>query len=152
MPTSVFAEPNPSANVQNGEIWRYNDTAGKPVVDPDFDIALDAGDVRMSQQVIADNGNGSFDVELKVQYGSNIKVVSEAAVVFVLDESGSVGTANWNQMRIACVQMVNSFSTDADIYFGIVKFGSNATISSSLTNNRDTINNTLNLDYQLILT
>ena len=140
---NAFAGTNPSANVQNGDIWRYGNTPEVSQVDTGFDTALGAGDVRLSQQVIADHGDGLFDVELKVQGGSSVKVVPEEAVVFLLDESGSVGTANWQYMRNACVSMMDSFNSEINAYFGIVKFGTNAVQSLALTNNRATVKNSL---------
>jgi len=144
----ALAGTNPSANVQNGDIWRYGATIGSHTVDDDFDTALGAGDVRLSQQVIADNDNGSFDVELKVQGGAGIKAVPEEAVVFLLDESGSIGTAQWTQLRTACVAMLDSMRSDVNAYFGIVKFGTTASTSLNLTNNRALVRSTLsNLSY-----
>jgi len=141
---NALAGTNPSANVQNGDIWRYGTTAGVYTVDDDFNTALWVGDVRLSQQVIADNGNGNFDVELKIQGGTGIKAVYEEAVVYLLDESGSVGSTQWGQMRTACIALLDSMRSDVNAYFGIVKFGSTATTSLNLTNNRTTVRNTLN--------
>jgi len=130
------AATNPSTNVQNGSILRYGDTAGVPVIDSDFDTDLESGEVRLSQQVITDNGEGSFDVEVKVQSGSQIKVASDEAIVFVLDDSGSISATQWNQMISACASFVEAYPAEANVQFGIVMFDTSARIISHLTNNR----------------
>ncbi len=136
------AESNPSTNVQNGDIWRY-DSTGQPMIDNDFDAPLGAGEIRLSQQIIADNGEGNFDVELKVQGGSEIRVVPDEAVVFLLDDSASITTTNWQHMRNACVNMLNSFSPEINSYFGIVRFSSTAVTSLNLTNDRTIVRGAL---------
>ena len=146
MPANAFAVENPSANVQNGDIWRYGDVVGAPTVDADFDAALGASDVRLSQQVIADNGDGSFDVELKVQGGSDIDFASEQAIVLVIDRSGSMssiisstGLTRWATTINACVALVESYPENANVYFGIVTFDINANIAAYLNNNRSQV-------------
>jgi len=140
---SALAGPNPSANVENGGIRRYGATPGVFTTDIDFNTSLSSGDVRLSQQVIADNDDMTFNVELKAQGGSGIRFVSEQAIVLVIDRSGSMAGNNWTQTINACVALVNSYPADANVYFGIVTFETNASIVSYLTNNRNQVITTL---------
>jgi len=139
MPANAFAVENPSANVQNGDICRYGDVVGAPIIDADFDAALGAGDVRLSQQVIADNGDGKFDVELKVQCGDNVTQFLDEAVVFLIDDSASINVTQYQQMKAACMSMVDAFPNNINVQFGIVRFSTNASIVSYLNSNRDTV-------------
>lgn len=135
----AFAGMYISSNVQNGDIWLYGDTPGVPVVIDDFDTPLDVGEVCLSQQVIADYGDGFFDVELKVQGGEGIEFVNEEAIVLVIDRSGSMIGNPWTQTVNACIALVESFPEEANIYFGIVTFETTATINSQLNNNRSEV-------------
>jgi len=135
---------NPSSNVQNGSIWRYGNAVGVHLVDQNFSLPLAASEVRISQQIIDDLGNGLFDVEVKVQKGASINQVYNEAIVFLLDESGSMGQAVFNQIKQACVEMVNQFPANINAEFGIVKFSSNASIVLGLTTDRTLVKNTLN--------
>jgi len=136
---------NPSVNVSNGAIWRYSTTPGNYVVDPNFLQTLPPTDVRLSQQIISDYGNGLFDVEVKAQKGSNINKVQNATVVFVLDGSGSITTQQFTQIRDACIEMVNLFPTHINAEFGVVEFSTNAIVRYryGLTTNRAEIVNVL---------
>jgi hypothetical protein len=127
-----------SANVQNGKIWRYQDGAG-PMVDNDFNTVLGNTEVRLSQQVIADYGNGSFDVELKVQSGNSVRCAQEEAVVFLLDDSNSISSIEFQQMREACVAMVYAFPSNINVQFGIVAFETNSRIILPLTSDRNVV-------------
>ena len=90
IPTNAFAGPNPSANVQNGEIWMWEESSLISTSEPDFNVPLYSGQVLVSQQIIADNGDGTFNVELKIRGADDVLPVYDEAIVFVLDESGSI--------------------------------------------------------------
>ena len=143
VPLTASAAGNPSENVKNGDIWRYVGAIPIPIVDSDFGTPLGVDEVRLSQQVIADNGDGTFDVEVKVQGGSGVNITSEEAIVFVLDASASLTSAQWTQLRLACITFVESYPADVNTYFGIVVFHDSATIMIQLSNDRIQIVNVL---------
>jgi len=126
IPMAVMAaNPITSPNVINGNIYRYG-SDGSVSEDLNYDEPLSSGEVRISQQIIAEYDDGIFDVELKVQNGLGLNALSEAAIVFVLDRSGIVSPDSYAQMKSACIAMVDSFPDNADIHFGIIIFSYSA--------------------------
>ena len=135
LPNNALALPNPSENVLNGDIWSWQES-NRIRSEPDFNVALGPAEVLISQQIIADNGDGTFDVELKVKGAADIRAVSDEAIVFLLDESGSMTGSAWTSMRNACIDMVNNYPTTGNTKFGIVAFSTTARTILHLTENR----------------
>ncbi|MCL2068159.1 MAG: VWA domain-containing protein [Treponema sp.] len=125
----------PVNKIENGSIRRFGAVPGVFTIDSDFSSPLEGGEVRLSQQVIADNNDGTFNVELKVQAGSSVPAAG-GAIVFLIDESGSVSQAQFAAQKAVFISMINSFPSDLDIYFGVVLYSSTARIIRALTNNR----------------
>ena len=139
LPTAAFAAENPSENVLNGDAWRYDGSNYYPISESDFGTPLGTNHVRLSQQVIADNDDGTFDVEVKVEGGSAVNFNPEEALVFVLDSSASISPSQWYEMKAACIKMVNSYPEETNIFFGIVRFSDYAGIFMPLSNDRRTV-------------
>jgi len=67
--------------------------------------------------------------------------VPEAAIVFLIDTSGSITTTQLNTVKNAFRAMVDTFPKNMDIHFGVVGFATNVTIVQPLTNNRELVKN-----------
>ena len=70
--------------------------------------------------------------------------VPEAAIVFLIDYSGSMLQSDVTRMKNACISMVDAFPSDMNIYFGVVRFSTNATVVLTLSNNRNTVKGAIN--------
>jgi len=131
---TVLADSDP--DFKDGQIRRYGAVPGSYVVDSDFSGPLEGGEVRISQQIIKDNEDGTFDVEVKVQAGDLIDFAVEEAIVLVIDGSGSVTSSQWQEMMTACISFIESHPVRANVFFGVVVFDNDARVLSNLDNNR----------------
>ena len=141
--SSAYAA-NPSSNIHNGDIWRYDADGGGPITDADFnEPPIGDTEIRISQQVIADLGDGVFDVELTVESGKDVSHTPQEAVVFLIDCSSSISNVQLGYQYNACKNMILAFDPDIDIQFGVVAFNTTARVVQGLTSDKIAVINAL---------
>src|SRR5262249_22242092 len=78
------------------------------------------------------------DVPLNI-YGTNIVDGNPSDVMFIVDESGSIGTPAFQQAKNFMTDVVNHMTVDANHRIGIVKFANGATPYLPFTGDKATV-------------
>ena len=137
-PGVVKADESPAKNYKNyGSVQGTADNEG----------------ISINKEVLAENGDGTFDVKLTVTGAEKItKKNKKTDIVLVVDTSGSMREPKagnyYTDKRIsnakeAATSFVNAMikeSGKGDIKIGLVSFASGAEKKSNLTNNKDSLN------------
>ena len=137
-PGVVKADESPAKNYKNyGSVQGTADNEG----------------ISINKEVLAENGDGTFDVKLTVTGAEKItKKNKKTDIVLVVDTSGSMREPKagnyYTDKRIsnakeAATNFVNAMimeSGKGDIKIGLVSFASGAEKKSNLTNNKDSLN------------
>ena len=137
-PGVVKADESPAKNYKNyGSVQGTADNEG----------------ISINKEVLAENGDGTFDVKLTVTGAEKItKKNKKTDIVLVVDTSGSMREPkvgdNYTNIRIdnakeAATSFVNAMikeSGKGDIKIGLVSFASGAEKKSNLTDDKDSLN------------
>ena len=128
---AAMAEEAPASQLQIGNYAHADDTdgtLGEPTEGISSEKTLEDGKVIISKTIAATETENEFEITLEVKTTETIENVSsapDAAVVLVLDVSGSMGEGRLSSAKAAAQAFINSFAKDvgnAQRKVAIVKF------------------------------
>jgi von Willebrand factor type A domain/Thrombospondin type 3 repeat len=85
---------------------------------------------------------GATDISIALS-GTDIVNANPSDTIFIVDESGSIGTTAFQQDRAFMTQLAQNLPVDADHRIGIVRFATDASVVLALSSDRATIVSTI---------